>query len=649
MAQVYGRMLDVDLSSGKITRSDIAPDSARSFLGSMGLAARLLYDEVGEDVDPLGPGNVIIFANGPLTGTRAPSSGRTEITTKFPLTGNIGSGNTGGLWGTTLRRAGIDLLTVRGAAAEPVYLRIDDDHVEIRKAGHLWGQPTRATTDMLREELGPVSVLAIGPAGENLVKYACPLNDYYHVAARCGAGAVMGSKKLKAITVRGTGTPGIARPEEFAQATRDARERVLTSEEAHKEYAASLEPRRLGIEAGNLPGRNFQTGVVPRWLETRGVDAARKYFKKRDGTCYACPVPCFNLAEVTEGKYAGLRVNRSQMPGVVLCWGAKCAIDNIEAVWKCKETCQELGMDYESAGCTIAFAMELYQRGIITRSDTDGLDLTWGNEDAIIELLDKIARREGFGNVLAEGSVKAAQTIGGGAEKYVMAVKGLELGMLPDPRASKSEKGWMFDSLTSPRGGDNIKGTHFRADTYDPNWWTDKFDIFEEEKAKMYCVPDEETAFRWEGKALMCRWFEDLASAVSSSGLCFYPFLIKMALGPTYLSRMLAAATGWDITPEEVMQAGERSFNMLKAYSVRQGFRRKDDMWPERFFTEPLPEGPDKGAVLSRDTINRVLDEYYDLRGWDRETGVPTFRKLKELGLKDIGADLLRMDRIPSG
>jgi len=615
----------------------------------MGLAARLLYDEVGEDVDPLGPGNVIIYANGPLTGTRAPSSGRTEITTRFPLTGNIGSGNTGGLWGTTLRRAGIDMITVRGAAGAPVYLWIDDGQVEIRKADHLWGKSTRETTDVLRGELGPVSVLAIGPAGEKLVKYACCLNDYYHVAARCGAGAVMGSKKLKAIAVRGTGSPGIARPDEFAAAAKDARERVLTAEAAHKEYGPSLEPRRLGIEYGNLPGRNFQNGVVPRWLETRGVDAARKYFKKRDGTCYACPVPCFNLAEVTEGKYAGLRVNRSLMPGVVLCWGAKCAIQSIEAVWKCKETCQELGMDYESAGCTIALAMELYQRGIISRSDTDGLDLTWGNEDAIIELLHKIAGREGFGNVLAEGSVKAAKIIGRGAGKYVMAVKGLELGMLPDPRASKSEKGWIFDSLTSPRGGDNIKGTHFRADTYDPNWWTDKFDIFEDEKARMYCVPGPETAFRWEGKALMCRWFEDLASAVSSSGLCFDPCLSKMALGPTYLSRMLAAATGWDTTPEEVMTAGERSFNMMKAFSVRQGFSRKDDMWPERFFTEPLPDGPDQGSVLSRDAINRVLDEYYDLRGWDRATGVPTVKKLAGLGLGDVAADLQRKGRIPPG
>jgi aldehyde:ferredoxin oxidoreductase len=649
MAQAHGKILDVDLSSGKIVKHNIEPSFARKFIGGMGFGASILYDEVGKDVDPLSAQNIVIFANGPLTGTRAPSSGRTEITTKFPLTGNIGSGNTGGIWGSILRRAGIDIIVTRGASDKPVYLWIDDDRVEIRKAKYLWGKDTRETTDLLREELGSqISVLAIGPAGENLVRYACPLNDYHHAAARCGAGAVMGSKKLKAIAVRGSGTPYIAKPDEFEKATKSARERLLEADKAQKMPGGPPEARRYQFECGALPGKNFQTGVLPRWLETRGVDVAKKYFKRHDSVCYSCSIPCFSLGEVNEGKYAGLRVNRCLMPGVVFCWGAKCAIENLEAIWKCKELCQDLGMDYESTGCTIAFALELFQRGIVTKRDTDGLELSWGNEDAIIELVGKIAYRQGFGDILAEGSLKAAKVIGQGAEKYAMTIKGLEMTMLSDPRVKNNEMGWMFDSLTSPRGGDNVKGTHFAADKYNPNWWIDKFDIFEKEKAKMYCVPPEETAYHWEGKAMMCKWFEDLVSVVSSAGLCFYPYLFHLALGPTYLSQMLSACTGWNISPQEVMEVGERSFNMLKAYSVRQGFGRKDDIWPERFFTEPLPEGPEKGAILSRDTVRQVLDEYYELRGWDKKTGLPPFMKLKELGLGNIAEDLVKLGNLPA-
>jgi len=506
----YGKILDVDLSSGEFEKRDIAPEFAQNFIGGMGFSCKILYDEVDPKIDPLSPENIIVFANGPLTGTSAPCSGRTEITTMSSLTGNIGTGNTGGLWGATLKHAGFDLIIVRGRAEKPVYIWIDDDSIEIKEASHLWGKDTRLTSDILREELGStaksqISVLTIGPAGENLVRYACPLNDYYHVAGRAGIGAVMGSKKLKAIAVRGTRAVKIARPEEFRKAAMDARERIMAAQQARNIPGVLPESAQdWDFKEGCLPAKNFQTGVLPRWLETRGADIAKKYFTKKEGTCYSCPVSCFDLVEVNEGKYAGTKANRGIMAGVVQEWGAKCAIDNMPAIWKCKELCQLLGMDYDSAGGSIAFAMELSQRGIITKSNTDGLELTWGNEDAVIQMLHKIAYREGFGDILAEGTVGASKIIGKGTGKYVMTIKGMEIGMLPDPRAAHSQKGWVFGFLTNPRGGDNVKNTHHLAHKYNPNWWVDKLDIFDDVKSKIYGMPPEELSTTWEGKALMC-------------------------------------------------------------------------------------------------------------------------------------------------
>lgn len=640
-----GKILEVDLSTGKLTKKDIDPQFAREFIGGMGFGCKILYDEVGADVDPLSPDNVLIFANGPLSGTRAPCSGRTEVTTKNPLTGNIGTGNTGGVWGAQLKHAGWDLIIVRNQAEKPVYLCINNEAVDIRNAGHLWGKDTEVTTDILRKELSPeFSVLTIGPAGENLVRYACPLNDYHHVAGRCGAGAVMGAKKLKAIVVRGTGALKLARPEDFRKAAREARERILVADKASRMPGGPPEARVRQLERGCLPAKNFQTGVLPRWLETRGRDLVSKYITRKEGTCYACPIPCFDLVEVKEGKYAGLKVGRGSMPGIVSCFGAKCAIDNLPAIWKCKELCQRLGLDYASSAGCVSFAMELFQRGLITKKDTDGLELTWGHEDAAIQVIQKIALRQGFGDVLAEGSVRAAKIIGRGAERYVMATKGAEM-MSSDPRAGR--KGWVFGDLTNPKGGDNVKSTHCHAEEYNPNWWVDKFDMFEEVKQKIYSLPPEKVAGTWEGKPLMCRWFEDLYSALNSLGICFFPAGFRLAIGPTYLSKLYSACTGWDTTPQDIMKFGEKTFTLLKAYAIRQGFNRKDDTWPDRFFEEPLPEGPAKGAVLSRDIIAQLLDEYYELRGWNKKTGLPTREKLVDLALGDIADDLVRLGKIP--
>ncbi|MBI4331885.1 MAG: aldehyde ferredoxin oxidoreductase family protein [Chloroflexi bacterium] len=636
----YGKILDVNLSTGEITRREVEAEFARNYLGGMGFGCKILWDETIPGVDPLGPDNLVMFANGPLTGTAAPCSGRTEITTRSPLTGNIGTGNTGGLWGARLKHAGFDVVVVRGRAQKPVYLWINDASVEVKEAGHLWGRDAWETSDMLPGQPGnpeAVSVLCIGTAGENLVRYACPVNDYHHVAARNGAGAVMGSKNLKAIAVRGTGTVRIARPQAFQEACREARDRVVAAKRAEEMPGGPRDARVDSLLRGCMQGKNYQTGVVPQWLETRSIELARKYPMRKEATCYACPISCFDLVTVNEGKYAGTQVNRALMPGVVMDWGANCAIASLPAIWKCKELCHRLGMDYVSASGTLAFAMELFQRGIIDAEYTGGLELSWGNEGAIIAMLHRIASREGFGDVLAEGSVRAAAAVGKGAERYVMTIKGAEM-MVPDPRAGR--RGWLFGSLTNPRGGDNIKNTHCHAERYNANWWVDKFDMFEDVKAKIYNMPPEEIPNTWQGKPTMTRWFEDLYSAVNSLGLCFFPAGFQLALGPTHLAKLFSACTGWDTSPREMMKLGEKVFTLFKAHAVRQGFSRKDDTWPEKFFTEPMPEGPAKGAVLSRETIDMLLDEYYDIRGWDRKSGVPTPQKLSELGLASVAGDL---------
>ncbi len=643
----YGKILDVDLSSRRMVKTSIDPDMARRFIGGMGFSSKMLYDEVGPDVEPYSPENILIFANGPLTGTQAPSSGRTEITTKSPLTASIGTGNTGGMWGAALKHAGFDILIIRNKSETPVYLWINNDEVELKEANHLWRKNTVVSSDAIRNELGAdISVLTIGPAGENLVRFACPVNDYHHVAARNGSGAVMGDKKLKAIAVRGTGQVSIAREEDFKEAIREVRERLATARKVSLFGGGGKgeEAPPWDVIHGSMPGKNFQTGFLPDWMNSHNRAKVAKYMSKEQSPCWACPLQCFHLAEVKEGKYAGTKVGRPGASGVHYAFGGKCAIDNVLTIWKCKEICHQMGMDYVSAAGCISFTMELFQRGILTASDCDGLALDWGNEDSSVALLNKIANREGIGDILAEGTARSAKLFGRGAKKYVMTTKGVEM-MSTDPRSGK--RGYVFGVITNPRGGDNVKGAHFLADEYNPNWGADQLDMFEDVKKMAYGVPPEQLPFTWEGKAMMVKWFEDLYSFLNAAGVCFFPSGFVLAWGPTHFSKLLSACNGWEITPRAVMKSGERVFNVLKAYNVRQGISRKDDNWPDRFYEESLPDGPAKGAKLSRNITDALLDEYYGLRGWDKKTGLQTESKLIELDLKDIAVDLLKRGKLP--
>ncbi len=633
-----GKIIDINLSSGKIEKRDTAPVLARKYLGSMGLNSKILYDETGPGVDPLGPENIIIMGCGPLTGTAAPFSGRMEITTRSPLTNHFGSASTGGDFGAYLKKAGYDAAIIRGVSTKPVYLWINDDQVELRDASHLWGGDTRQTSDRIRDELetgsSPVKVMSIGPAGENLVKIACPVNEYHHVAARCGIGAVMGSKKLKAVAVRATGEVPIARPGEFKQAIKQIAGVLKSNPDfGYLKKTSSQFVQDLYVKLGCFPGNNFQAGEIPGWEESRGRDVVLSYVTKLEGVCYRCPLKCFKMGEVNEGKYAGLKVSSVTFISTVLEIGAKLGIDNLPAIWKCKEVCHLLGLDYGSASGVIAFAMELYQRGILTKKEADGLSLNWGDDDVVLELLRKISYREGIGDILADGSVKAAQRIGKGAEKYTMTVKGMEM-MWSDPRSAP--KGWTLGFLLNPRGGDNIKTTHGnRIGIPSPDWGVEMFDMPQDVRNKIYGVPPRIEPSSYEGKAMMVKWMGDTCSAVSAAGGCIFP-VTMMGIGSTYFSRLVAAATGWDVTPEEFTAIGERVFNLMRLYIVREGLSRKDDEFPDRFYVEALPAGPAEGARLSKKDISDFLDESYRLQGWD-SNGIPTRERLSELGLEEEG------------
>jgi aldehyde:ferredoxin oxidoreductase len=658
-----GKILDINLTTKGVAAVNLKEEMVRNFLGGTGLGSKILYDNVGPHVDPLSPDNIVIIAPGPLSGTWAPATGRTEVITKSPLTGTMGRGNFGGWWGPRLKLAGFEGIVFRGEADTPVYLWIDNDKFEIRSGKHLWGKDTWDTTDALRKELGEdFSILAIGQAGENLVRFACPVADYHHAPGRSHAGCVMGGKKLKAIAVRGTREVSIANPERFKGAVKDAIDRIFSYPERGPRMTTGSNYLVMNAaKSQNIPGRNFQSGILPPDSDIWNLpDSLQKHStRERENACYHCLYAkyygCDLVADVKEGPYAGLKLGGVGFSFPGWEWGAKCGIKSYPAMWKCRELCNRYGMDQNGP---IPFVLELYERGVITKRDTDGLELNWGNELAIHQMIGKIARREGFGDVLADGSVRAAQKIGKGVEKYTVTVKGMEV-MSTEPRTAT----WfqILGNLTCLRGGDDLDTTHcvVGVDRI-PGWaieagWSEKeylkwfinwLDMPPRDKEHIFGSPPKIEFFHsdnLEGKAALVKWYGDFTSIFNSLGLCMMPTNYSHALGPTHFAELYSSCTGWDITASEILKTGERIFNLRQAYNVRQGLTRKDDDLPERFYREPWPRGSLKSGVVSRAMINRLLDEYYELRGWDKKKGAPTKRKLIELGLDNVADELSKL------
>lgn len=653
-----GKILNVDLSTKRAVTIDLDKKVMRNFLGGLGLGIKILYDEVAPSVDPMSPDNIIVIATGPLSGTTAPTNGRTEVITKSPLTGIIGRGNFGGYWGPRLKLAGLEAIVVRNKSERPVYLWIENGIAQVKSAEHVWGKDSWETTDILKRELGKdVSVLAIGQGGENLVRFACPVVDYYHAPGRSHAGCVMGVKKLKAIAVRGEKEVPIADPEKFKEAVKDGVDRIVEyPERGHRLEVGSHYNIKYTVDAGYTKMGNWGLEDVPPDHDIRHLpESMQRHIVREPGVYgYHCPMAqyygCDLMADIQAGKYRGPKLGGISFSLSGREFGITLGIKSYPAMFKCRELCQRYGIDEMTP---IPFAIDLFENGIITKEDTGDLELELGNEFAIIEMLGKIAYREGLGDILAEGSVRAARKIGKGAEKYVKTIKGMEV-LGGDPRIWSWAK--ILGCAVCPRGGDDLNTTHAFSETFPGwareagwsedeylRWWVNYLDMTEDEKREIFGAPPHTDALKGatlEGKAALTIWHERITSLCDSLGLCLMSSSIWCALGPTHMAKLYSACTGWQVTRGELMKAADRIFNLMKAYIVREGFTRREDDWPARYYKEPRQGDVFRGALLSRGKMDKILDEYYELRGWGKKAGVPTKSKLIELGLDYVADEL---------
>ena len=624
-----GTILQVDLSSGKIEKEPLSEELRLNYLGGRGINSRILYDNTGPRTDPLGPDNVLIFGTGTMTGTIAPSSGRLQVSAKSPLTGILGDGNTGGYFSLELKRAGYDHIVIKGKAERPVYLLIDNDHVELKPADGRWGKGTQATEDEIRRELrnSQIKIASIGQGGENLVRFAKVIFDSYHAAARPGMGAVMGSKNLKAVAVKGTKPVQVAEPEAFTKFSQELVQRIVNSR-GYKGAAYYGTPHLLMFlyQQGWQPCKNSITNEWPEIQRIHHRVLRRDYFVK-ELSCTACPHHCNQAWVLKEGPYAGLRGGKIEYVNLSVL-GCGCLISDFGAIAKMTDLCDNYSLDIMELGNTLNAAMEWYEKGLITKDDTDGIDLSWGNAEGAIQMIHKIARREGVGNLLAEGTVRAAEAIGKGAEQYISVYcKGMSQGS-QDIRGCK---GYALGVATSTRGPDHLRGMAAYEEI--PELTTPKIakERFGTEEA---CIP---TSYK---KAPLVRWDQNLCVLADSLGICkFNTEHSWEAITIEVMAKLFSLATGVDMDEKAMWTAADRVYILEKAFLVREGIRRKDDILHGKWADEPISGGPCQGERIDPEKFNRLLDEYYQLRGWDQE-GIPTSATLSALALQDIDAEM---------
>jgi len=595
-----GKLLRVDLTKGEWKTEELDKNLATKFIGGRGLGSKILFDGIDPKVDPFSPNNKLIMATGPLTGTSASASGRYMVITKAPLTGTIACSNSGGHFGAELKFAGLDAIVFEGKAKEPVYLYIEDGKVEVRDAKALWGKTTHETTDQILSETDmDARVACIGPAGEKLVRYACVINDKHRAAGRSGVGAVMGSKNLKAVAVKGSGSVTVADKEAFRKATLDVFQKVKANPVTSTGLPAYGTCVLVNIinASGIFPTRNFNEGVFEGAEKISGETLAEDILV-RNRACFSCPIACGRVVKVTNPKYECF----GEGPEYESDWsmGACCGVDNLDAVAKGNYLCDTLGLDPISAGVTIACGMELFQKGIISTKEV-GRSLNFGDADAMVEMIGQIGYREGFGDALAEGSYRLAEKFG--RPEYSMSVKKQEFPAYD----ARGVQGMGLQYATSNRGACHVRGYLISPEILGS---PQKLDPFETEE-----------------KGGWVKTFQDLTAVVDSAGLCLFN---TFAFGGPEILQFLKAATGVEMSLEELMKVGERIWNLEKMFNLKAGITGKEDRLPDRLLKEPMPGGPAVGKVVE---LDKMLPEYYELRGWDKE-GVPTKERLKELGLE---------------
>jgi len=600
-----GTILRVNLTNKTITKEPYPERAARDFLGGRGLGIYTLWTEVPRGADPLGPENKLIASSGPLSGLLVPGAGKMDWTCKSPLTGGYASASVGGMLSAELKYAGYDSIIFEGASDGPLYLFVDDDQVELRDASDVWGKGCITAEKVLKDRLGEeFQIATVGPGGENLVKYACIHHDWGRQAGRGGVGTVMGAKKLKAVAVRGTKGIPVADVKAFHQQSRKMFKACKDSKlwEAFQRYGTTIITSWCD-EVGALPTRNFETGVFEEGPNLYG-EVMRQKIVVADKGCSACPSPC---GKYSYSKKHGLWVEGPEYETIGML-GSNCGLSDIEDVARANYLCDELGMDTISAGGCIAFATECFLKGIITTEDTDGLELGWDKPEAVYALIEKIARREGIGAVLAEGVKHAASVWGQGSEEFAIHVKGMEMSAYDVHQAT----GMLLAYQTC-----DVGAHHNRA-------WAITYDL---EVGRDQITPE---------KVARVIYLQHARPFFDCAGGCRFQW-IELAIDVTEYAPMLQTITGIYRSWDDLMELSERVWNLTRMYWVREapGFGRQWDYPPPRFYQHPATSGPTQGQFTPWEDVQKLLDLYYEQRGWD-ENGIPTEEKLEELGLAEI-------------
>ncbi|MEM3356422.1 MAG: aldehyde ferredoxin oxidoreductase family protein [Candidatus Bathyarchaeia archaeon] len=604
-----GRILHVDLTTGKTRVEPLNENYAKKYIGGIGLGMRLWLDHSKAGVEPLSPENPLILTTGPISGTVWPTGGNGHaFVSKSPQSYGVGEAKSHGSFGTELKRAGYDAVIFKGKAEKPVYVWIDDDSVQLLDASHLMGKSPADTEDAIKEELGDhyIRVAAIGIAGEKLVRIACIINEKTRAAGRTGLGAVMGSKNLKAIAVRGTRDVTVAKPDEFLEFVKEFHERMKGP--ATQKYRTLGTPENVLVHNALhcMPTRNYNNAHFEAAEKVSGETLNDRYVAKIIG-CSSCAMRCEHVCVVAEGPYKGAMARVEYEP--LWAMGPYCGVDRLDAIVKGMELCNYYGIDAISAGVIVGFAMDCYENGILTQKDTEGLDARFGNHEALVQLIEKIGKREGVGDILAEGVKFAAEKIGKGAEKLAQHIKGVEVTGY-DLRCLKTAA---LGFAVSFRGAD-----HNRHGAY-------AFDV----KGKVNRLVAER------GRGKLVKDIEDMYTIIDSLIVC------KFSRGTYYkeaedMAKLYTLVTGVEMTPEEIRRCGERINNLARVFNVREGLSRKDDTLPYKVMNYPIPdEGPAKGAYVSQEELDLLLDDYYEARGWTRD-GIPSVEKLKALGMDDL-------------
>lgn len=616
-----GKVLRINLTDQTAKEEALPLEMARDFIGGAGFGIKYLFDEVPAGADPLGPENKLIFASGPFSGTTIPCASRMAVAGKSPLTGAVGMALTGGYFPVELKFAGYDALIVEGKAEKPTYVWIKNGKVKFRSAKKVWGMMTTDCQQIIKNELNDqnVRIACIGPAGENLSKMACIINEL-RAAGRKGLGAVMGSKNLKAIAIRGNKKVAIADKDKLKTASATFNKAMKESPILYPEFSKHGTPMVVDATCatGIFPTKNFTTTGEYAPADKIGV-AVQMTRDTGSVHCYGCPVGCSQLKMAKTGPYAGTLAEGPEYE-TFFSFGGETGVEDIDAIIAADRLSDELGLDTISAGVTIGFAMECYEKGILSKEDTGGLELNFGNHEAMVSLLRLMAFRDGIGALLADGARVAAEKIGKGSEKYAMHVKGLELPAY-DVRGAKAHG---LNFATSYTGADHNRGYAFQEIFGIP-------------------IPYAVDRFVAEGKGKLTKWNQDVRSATCDAPtMC--AFLLDMAvpaIATQNTADLMEAVTGLSFTAEDIQKVGERMNNLARAFNVREGFTRADDTLPERLMTEPLKAGAAKGHFVSKEDLKVMLDEYYTARGWDN-AGVPSKEKLNELGLGYVAGKLGR-------